>query len=44
MGTVEINVYQRKLDYPDEFGYGHHFMLGTVKFVTFRLDWTEGLR
>ena len=34
-GTVETNVYQKSVDYPDEWPNGYHVMLGTegVKFV-----------
>ena len=35
-GTVESNVYQRTLDYPDEFANGHHVMLDTEVLVTLR--------
>jgi hypothetical protein len=34
-GTVEANVYQKSVDYPDKWLNGYHVMLGTegVKFV-----------
>ena len=33
-GTVESNVYQRTVDYPDEFHNRHHVMLDTGVLVT----------
>ena len=33
-GTIESNVYQRTVDYPDEFANGHHVMLDTEELVT----------
>ena len=32
--TVKRNVYQRTVDYPDEWFNGHHVMLGTEELVT----------
>ncbi len=37
-GTVEANVYQRSVDYPDEFANGFHVMLGTGALVTVRWE------
>ena len=37
-GTVESNVYQRTVDYPDEFANLHHVMLETEDLVTVRWD------
>ena len=33
-GTIESNVFQRTVDYPDEFANGHHVMLDTEELVT----------
>ena len=33
-GRVESNVFQRTVDYPDEFANGHHVMLDTEELVT----------
>ena len=35
-GTVESNVYQRTVDYPEEWANGHHILLDTEEFVTVR--------
>ena len=35
-GTVEANLYQRTVDYPDEWANGHHVMLDTEELVTVR--------
>ena len=35
-GTVESNVYQRTVDYPDEFSDGYHVMLDSEELVTVR--------
>lgn len=35
-GTVAANVYQRTVDYPDEWANGHHIMLDTDELVTVR--------
>ena len=40
-GTVESNVYQRTVDYPDEFANGYHIMLDTEEVVTVRWDQVE---
>ena len=37
-GTIESNVYQRTVDYPDEFHNGHHVMLDTGELVTVRWE------
>jgi len=37
-GTVESNVYQRTVDYPDEFASSYHVMLDTEELVTIRWD------
>ena len=34
--TVEANVYQKSVDYPDEWGNGYHVMLDTEELVTVR--------
>ena len=43
-GTVESNVYERTVDYPEEFADGFHVMLDTEELVTVRWDQVEGLR
>ena len=35
-GTIESNVYQRTMDYPDEWANGYHVMLDTEVLVTVR--------
>ncbi len=42
-GKVESNVYQRTVDYPDEFANGHHVMLDSGELVTVQLEHVEGL-
>ena len=37
-GTVEANVYQKTVDYPNEWSNGYHVMLDTEKLVTVRWD------
>ena len=37
-GTIESNVYQKTVDYPDELSNAFHVMLDTEKLVTVRLD------
>ena len=37
-GTVESNVFQRTVDYPDELANGFHVMLDTEELVTVRWD------
>lgn len=39
-GTIEANVYQRTVDYPDEWANGYHGMLDTERLVTVR--WGSG--
>ena len=43
-GTIESNVYQRTVDYPDEYFNGHHIMLDSEKLVTVRWDQVRELR
>ncbi len=40
-GTVEANVYQKTVDYPDEWANGYHVMLDTEELVTVRWDQVE---
>ena len=40
-GTVESNVYQRTVDFPDEFANGYHVMLDTGVLVTVRWEQVE---
>ncbi|MDA1129499.1 MAG: KOW motif-containing protein, partial [Chloroflexi bacterium] len=42
-GTVESNVYQRTVDYPDESANGYHVMLDTEELVTVRWGQVAGL-
>lgn len=37
-GTVEANVHQKTVDYPDELSNGYHVMLDTDELVTVRWD------
>ena len=37
-GNIESNVYQRTVDYPDEFANGFHVMLDTEVLVTVRWE------
>jgi transcription antitermination factor NusG len=37
-GTIESNVYQRTVDYPDEWANGFHVMLASGELVTVRWD------
>ena len=37
-GTVEANVYQRTVDYPDDWANGYHVMLDTEELITVRMD------
>ena len=41
-GTVESNVYQRTMDYPDEWANGYHVMLDSEELVTVRWDQVDG--
>ena len=43
-GTIESNVHQRTVDYPDEWANGHHVMLDTEVLVTVRWEQVEVLR
>ena len=40
-GTVESNVHQKTVDYPDEWANGYHVMLDTEELVTVRWDQVE---
>ena len=42
-GTVESNVYQKSVDYPDELANGFHIMLDTGELVTVRWDQVRAL-
>ena len=42
-GTIESNVFQRTVDYPDELSEGFHVMLDTEELVTVRCDQVLGL-
>jgi hypothetical protein len=42
-GTVEANVYQKTVDYPDEWANGYHVMLDTEELMTVRWDQVEGI-
>ena len=44
LGTVEANVYQRTVDYPDEFSIGFHVMLDTEELVTVRWEQVEATK
>ena len=37
-GIIESNVYQRTVDYPEEWHNGHHVMLDSEKLVTVRWE------
>ena len=39
--TVEANVYQKTVDYPDEWANGFNVMLDSEELVTVRLDQVE---
>ena len=43
-GTVESNVHQRTVDYPDELANGFHIMLDAEERVTVRWDQVEALK
>ena len=43
-GTVESNVYQKTVDYPDEWANGYHVMLDTEELATVRWDQVESVR
>jgi len=38
VGTIESNVYQKTVDYPDEWASGYHVMLDSEELVTVRWD------
>ena len=38
VGTIEANVYQRTVDYPDVYHNGHHIMLDSEVLVTVRWE------
>ena len=40
-GTVDSNVFQRTVDYPDELANGYHVMLDSEGLVTVRWDQVE---
>ena len=40
-GAVEANVYQKSVDYPDEWANGYHVMLDTDELVTVWWDQVE---
>ena len=40
-GTVESNVYQKTVDYPEEWANGYHVMLDREVLVTVRWDQVE---
>ena len=42
-GTVESNVYQRTVDFPDEWFNGHHVMLDSEELVTVRWEQVNSL-
>ena len=42
-GTVEANVYQKTVDYPDEWANGYHVMLDSDEIVTVRWDQVEAV-
>ena len=43
-GTVDSNVHQRTVDYPDDLANGFHIMLDSGVLVTVRWDQVEPLR
>ena len=43
-GTIESNVYQKTVDYSDEWANGYHVMLDTEELVTVRADQVTSLR
>jgi len=44
IGRVESNVYQKTMDYPDEWSNGYHVMLDTEELVTVRWDQVDSLK
>ena len=43
-GTVEANVFQRAVDYPDKWANGYHVILDSEEVVTVRWDQVEASR
>ena len=43
-GTVDSNVHQRTVDYPDELANGYHVMLDTQELVMVRWEQVEGIK
>jgi len=43
-GTVEANVFQKTVDFPDEWSNGYHVMLDSEEIVTVRWDQVESMR
>ena len=43
-GTMESNVYQRTVDYPDEWFNGHYVVLDTEVLVTVRWEQVESTK
>ena len=43
-GTIESNVYQKTVDYLDEWANGYHVMLDTEELVTVRWDQIKRLK
>ena len=43
-GTLEINVYQRTVDWPDEYNNGFHIWLDSEELVTVRWEQVEPMR
>ena len=43
IGAVESNVYQRTVDYPDEWANGFHIWLDSEELVTVRLDQVDSI-
>ena len=41
-GTAEANVYEKTVDFPDEWSNGYHVMLDTEELVTVRWDQVAG--
>ena len=42
-GTVESNVHQKTVDYPDEWANGYHVMLDTEELVTVQWEQVEAI-
>ena len=43
-GVIESNVFQRAVDYPDDYGNGFHVMLDAEELVTVRWDQVEAAK